>query len=166
MSNRLFSRSSDYLHCLRGMHQLHALNLSGQDQTDEANRIRGQMEQVWWNLSETEQERLDGLSEDLYTLSDGLWKPSPTTPETKLLQEQYDHAVQTGNWDEALNSLRLVAHFLEPAAVSTLRGSIWQSAGDPETAELFYEHSAHGPRNGQSDPAKWPLFPGQIEVPQ
>jgi tetratricopeptide (TPR) repeat protein len=51
-------------------------------------------------------------------------------------------ARQSGNWDKALELLRHWGKYLDPAVLSFLRGSVWQSAGDSETATPFYQHAA------------------------
>ena len=70
MTRRPFPTSPAYLQSLRGLHRLHALSVAGQSQSPEADALRDSLEGPWYALSETEQQRLNGLSEDLYSLSD------------------------------------------------------------------------------------------------
>jgi hypothetical protein len=137
-----FPTTSSYLHSLRGLHELHRLALQDQNDSTEADEIRDGLEQVWSDLSTIEQDRLDGLSEDLYSISD---PPQEPLPSRRLVQRkliQVGEAIEAGNWDVALNLLREVGRQVEPALLSELRGEIWQAAGDDATAKLFFDHAA------------------------
>jgi hypothetical protein len=153
MSDYQFSQRADYLICLRGYHQLHALFLAGQSQSSEAKVARDRMANCWWNLSEIEQSRLDGLSDDLWDLTTTRCYLPNETPTSSELQQLDLHFVELseaqdkGEWDQALELLRQIKTFLKPPRLAYWRGRIWQDAGDDETAQLFLEYSAAALKN-------------------
>ena len=149
MTRRPFPTTPAYLQSLRGLHRLHALTLAGQSQSPEADAVRDSLDGPWYALSEAERERIGGLSEDLYSLSDPLHEPSPADARaTSQLMEAVE-ARQAGDWDRALELLRRWGRHLSPADLSFQRGCVWQEAGDHATAALFFEHAARlDPENG------------------
>ena len=56
-----FSRSVELLH------ELHALSVKGQDESQAADDIREAMEPLWYQLPDTDRKRLEMLSAELYT---------------------------------------------------------------------------------------------------
>ena len=60
-------------------------------------------------------------------------------------------ARERGQWDRALELLRRWGRYFSPALLSHFRGAIWDEAGDPETAVIFYGHAADlEPENGNN----------------
>jgi hypothetical protein len=51
-------------------------------------------------------------------------------------------ARESGEWDKALELLRRWGESLEPAVLSFVRGTVWQEAGDSDTASLFYQYAS------------------------
>ena len=134
--------SPNYLAVARGIRELHRLAHEGRDDSPEADAIRDATDGPWAALSDVERSRASGLSEDLFDISE----PPEGEPEANpQAQAQFNDALQArdrGEWDRALELLRRWSKHLPPAKVSYLRGLIWEEAGDPETAILFYEHVA------------------------
>jgi hypothetical protein len=124
------------------LHELHKLALQGQNDSAFADEIRDGLERIWHDLSAIEQDRIDGLSEDLYSISDPLQEPLPTNPQVQRKLIEVGEAREAGNWDLALSLLRESSRHLDPALLSKFRGEIWQAAGDEETAKLFFDHAA------------------------
>ncbi len=62
--------SSDYRVIVRGIRELHRLTLEGMDESPEADAVRDAMDTPWEALSESERMRVNGLSADLYSISD------------------------------------------------------------------------------------------------
>jgi hypothetical protein len=141
MSKRPFSTSPSYVQSIEGLLRLHELTLKGEDESPEADAIRDSLERPWRDLSEIERTRITGLSEDLYSISEARGERIPTNPEAERTLSEVSEARQSGDWDKALELLRRVGQYLDPAVLSSLRGSLWQEAGDAETASLFYQHA-------------------------
>lgn len=126
---------------LRSTIALHRLLLAGQDESPEADAIRDASDGPWESLSEVERNRVRNHSEDLYSLTER--PPDALLMDSKAqakLNEAFE-AKQRGEWDKALELLRLWRAYIAPSLVSYLRGSIWLDAGEPETASLFFEHA-------------------------
>jgi tetratricopeptide (TPR) repeat protein len=142
--------SPSYLAFARGLRELHRLALEGRDDSPEADAVRDATDGPWEALSETERRRLSGLSEDLYSISDPLEGELKTNPQAEAKLVEAVTAREHGEWDRALEILRRWEKFFPPALVSNLRGTIWQEAGDPETAVIFCERAAElEPQNGE-----------------
>jgi tetratricopeptide (TPR) repeat protein len=142
MTRSPFSASPSYLQYTRGVRDLHALIAADRDDSPEADAIRDGMDHPWYDLSETEQKRIKGLSEDLYSISDPPQEPLPTNPQVERKLDEVDEAISAGRWDEALELLRRWRRYVDPADLSFARGVVWNHAGDDETAVAFFEHAA------------------------
>jgi tetratricopeptide (TPR) repeat protein len=142
MVRRPFSTSPSYLQYIRALRDLHTLTMASRDDSPEADAIRDGMDQPWYDLSEVEQRRIKGLSEDLYSVSDPPQQPLPRNPQSDRKMKEIYKAEQVGNWGQALEQLRRWSRYIDPALLSFLRGSLWDEAGDGTTASLFYEHAS------------------------
>ncbi len=142
MTRRPFPTNPAYLQSLRGLHRLHALTQAGQSQSPEADALRDSLEAPWDALSEAEQQRINGLSEDLYSLSDPPAEPEPPNPQATRNLIETAEARLTGEWDRALKLLRRWGRYLSPADLSFQRGCVWREAGDDATAAIYFRHAA------------------------
>lgn len=142
MIKKPFSKDPDYVYSVQGLHRLHALFAAGKGQTPEADDLRDTLYEPWTHLSEIERERINGLSEDLYSLTDPLEPPLPMNPQAERNLNEVIEACNAGEWDLALSLTRRWCRYVEPARLSFLRGAIWIEAGDAATAALFYEHAS------------------------
>jgi tetratricopeptide (TPR) repeat protein len=142
MVRRTFSTRPAYAQSIQGLLRLHALTVSGKDDSPEAEIVRASLERPWTDLSEIEKNRISGLSEDLFSISEEPSEPLPTNPQAQRKLLEAIEARQSGDWDKALELLRRWGKYLDSAVLSFLRGSVWQSAGDSETATPFYQHAA------------------------
>lgn len=150
MIRRPFSTSPSYLQYIQALRDLHALTLAGRDGSPEADAICNGMDQPWYDLSEIEQRRIKGLSEDLYSISDPPREPLPLNPQAQRKLDEATEAWLTGRWDHGLELLRRWGRYLDPAILSNRRGSLWRDAGDHSTAALFFQHAAQlDPTNGK-----------------
>jgi tetratricopeptide (TPR) repeat protein len=135
--------SKDYQQSLSGLRELHALSLEGKDETPEADALRDRLEAPWYHLTEVEQKRLRGLSEDLYSLTiiedKALKEMNPQVQ--KQLTKAWEES-DLGNWDKALEVLRRWREYLKPSQLSFMRGRIWHELGDSAIAALFFAHAA------------------------
>ena len=142
MSKRCFSTESYHVQSVQGLHRLHLLTISGMDESPEAEAVRASLEGPWQSLTDVEQQRITGLSEDLYSISEPALPPLSMNPQAqKKLDEAYE-ARRTGEWDTALCLLRQWGRYLAAAPLAYLRGCIWKEAGDAATAALFFEKAA------------------------
>src|SRR5438128_1578419 len=137
MAKHPFSTNPSYMQSIRGLHRLHELFVAGKSEDPDADAVRDSLERPWNCLSEAEQNRITGLSEDLYSIGEPPGEVLPMNPLVqRKLVEAYE-ARQAGKWDRALELLRRWGRYLEPPLLSYLRGSIWDEAGDHATAVLF-----------------------------
>jgi hypothetical protein len=83
MVRRPFSTRPAYVQSIRGLIRLHALTLSGKDDSPESDTVRDSLERPWGDLSEVEKKRVTGLSEDLYSLSERPGQPLSTNPQAQ-----------------------------------------------------------------------------------
>lgn len=142
MATRPFSGSPAYAETIRGLLRLHTLTENSQDESPEADAIRDRLERPWRDLSDVEKERITGLSEDLYSISDPFPERLPISPEAEQGRLDAIAASQAGDPNSALVLLRRWAKHLDPASLSYERGCVWAEAGDIETAAPFFEHAA------------------------
>ncbi len=147
MRKRSFSKDPNYLQAIRGLHRLHSLTVTGKDQTAEADEVRDDLDQSWNRLSEVERNRLEGLSEDLYSLSDPQEPAKDMNPQATKNFAAVLEAGKNSDWDNALGLLRRWCRYIDPSLLSYMRGSIWQEAGDDSTATLFYGSAYDGDQN-------------------
>ena len=137
-----FSKSQSYLQSILGLHRLHQLTVAGNDDSPEADAIRDSLDRPWYELSETEKRRIEGLSADLYSITDPSKDLLPSNPQVQRKLHEASEAYHLGKWDLALEILRRWGSHVDPALLSFLRGTIWEKAGDNATAVLFFEHAA------------------------
>ena len=141
--------SPNYLTVVRGIREMHRLIAAGQEDSPAAEAIRDATDRPWNALTEIESKRAGGLSEDLYSITQGPPPARDMNPQAAARLGDAFEARQRGEWDRALELLRRWGAHVAPALVSYLRGSIWIEAGDPHTAVLFYDHASRlQPDNG------------------
>jgi len=141
MASKPLTMNPNYTAMVRGTRELHQLVADGKDDSPDADAVRDATDGPWEALSEIERNRVRNLSEDLYSLVEQPPAAQPMTPQAQAKLNDAFEARQRGEWDRALDLLRVWRAYIDPALVSYLRGSIWLEAGDPGTAALFYEHA-------------------------
>ena len=127
---------------------LHALDVRGMHNSEEADAIREQMDAPWYAMTSHEQERMGGLSEDLYGIAEG----GPPCV------EMTDH--ELNNWKKELEECKAryllgdidlwlafwrkprPNHFPPPDGIplSVMRifqSQCWEKLNDSETAAIF-----------------------------
>lgn len=134
---------------VRGLLALHQLIKEGKDDSAEAESVRDALDAPLKALNRTEKERVQWLSEDLYSVSE---PPAATTRKemNPQAQQQLTEAIEAREgreWDRALTLLRRWREYITPALLSYLRASIWLEAGEPAVAAVFYGDAA------ENDPA-------------
>ncbi len=66
------SQSPSYQEVIRGLLRMHQYTLDGQDESEEADLLRGSMGVPWERMSPLERGRVAGLSKDLYERGDNV----------------------------------------------------------------------------------------------
>jgi tetratricopeptide (TPR) repeat protein len=119
---------------------LHRLIAEGQGDSADADRIRDDMEARWWQLSDEEQERLEGLSADLYALNDEeVWSVVPATKAGEWRAAR-DQALENGRWAELVQLLRHRPADVHPIYLAWLRYRAYAALGEWEAAAAFAAH--------------------------
>ena len=135
--------SQNYRQVLRGYLRLHQLTVEGRDESPDADAVRDSLDLPWRALTDTERGGIQGLSADLYDISELIaGGPREMNPQAqKNLAEAFE-AKHRGEWERALELLRRWSKYIAPALLSYLRGGIWLVAGFPEVGAVFFEHAA------------------------
>ena len=122
--------------------RLHGLIAEGKGDRDEADAVRDAMDTSWFAMSSTEQDRMGGLSEDLYALHEGGPKRSEMNPEKFAHWQQHAKDVlnqlDSGNVDSVLCFLRQpVPSQVSARWILSLQARCWEKLGDLRTALVF-----------------------------
>ena len=139
MKNANEKRSNGFLHVANGYLRLHQLEREGRAETPEADDLRDSLDKPWYQLSEEECERIQGLSSDLYSINQ--FRASGEGDLEPEVKRKLNEFRQKGENDNALRLLRQHQH-VAPALVAALRGGIWLELGCPAIALDFYEYAA------------------------
>src|SRR5260370_14809319 len=137
------SPSVTYARLLRGSQ---ALINRGLGDSREAEALADQMDGPWYAMSDREQQRLRGLSVDLYALEEGGPKRIQMSPEEVAAWQKAAKSAWTqselGDVDAALNFLRQpIPAGLPRPIIPFLQARCWDKLGDPETALLFIKEA-------------------------
>ncbi len=143
MDTPTFMNSPQYVAFVGLLRRLHFLMAGGKGNTDEADAVRDEMDDPWYDMSTVEQERSRRLSADLYTL--GQNPEAPTGHDdtaVNSLRAAIRRAWGTTDWEGILDLLRGSPGVLPPHAEAFLRGWAWNQMGDAESAALFFQRAA------------------------
>ncbi|HTQ39935.1 MAG TPA: hypothetical protein VMJ32_12980 [Pirellulales bacterium] len=141
----ILRKQSDFPDAIRLQLALYGLFKAGQQNSANADEIRGEMEHYWWRLTESEQSLLEGLAADLRTV--GIEWSKPRTEPTQEILHQFKDAIEASDWDTVLELTREHEHLLQPSQVAEIRGVSWMHLGFPQVALLFFEDRIRfGPR--------------------
>lgn len=124
--------------------RLQELSLEGRDESDQAEAVRRNMDELWDRLGEEARSWLGGLSADLYMLSGEEIPdaPDPATPDAASLAEAMIRPWQNKDWTIILKLLRQPHRFFEPSYVAFWRSRAYESQGFHEAALAFMDHAA------------------------
>jgi len=143
MTTRPLTMNSNYLAAVRGLREFHHLTAAGRLDSPEADAVRDATDAPWEALTDEEKERISGLSEDLYSITDRsrtVTKPLNPQAQSRLIDLYQAH--QTGDWTQVLVLSRRWGAYLEPSLLSFFRGTAWYFAGDLATALIFYRYAS------------------------
>ena len=129
-----------YQESLRLLLELHELTTQGQDESPPADAIREEMEQHWYPLSPLEQQRITGLSADLYSI--GVDRTEPVNDPPEELSIHISSLTSHEKWDDLLIALREDEDILPPDNVALYRGISWGYLNYPKVALIFFEEAA------------------------
>lgn len=148
MSNVIGKSSAAALESARLRRQLHALFAQGKDEGEETKSVRDQMEGPWYAMTIQEQDRIRGLSADLYALAEGgpprvamseqeiqTWKNELEECKNRYAQGDLDawlafwRKPRPDNFPPPHGNPAFVVHFIQARC--------WDKYGDYETASLF-----------------------------
>jgi hypothetical protein len=118
--------------------RLHDLIAKGQGDEPEADAVREQMDAPWYAMTEAEQERVGGLSEDLYALAENSPRSvKMSAEERQTWDREFGAAFETGTWDRALELLRHPPDDAPVDLVAVSQAECWEHLGVPEVALRF-----------------------------
>lgn len=139
---RLIPQTPVYREMVSGLLRLHRYTAEGRDKSPEYHELCATMEGYWGQLTAVEMERLGGLSEDLYTVSDPPREElEPMTAQGQAEFTAAHEARARGDWDTALALLRKLDKIVPPAILAYLRGTIWEGLDEKQVAVVFHERA-------------------------
>jgi hypothetical protein len=136
-THQKFAGNQNYLEYERLLKQLQDLNQAGDNDSEKADAVREKTEDLWYSFSEDEQERLDGLSADLYSFSNEEIAAKPTFDDEQELRAACDKAFTANDWESLLVIMRRGPQLFEPKDLADLRGRCWHQLGHFAPAYWF-----------------------------
>lgn len=95
--------SQHYRQVVRGFLRLHQLTAEGRDESPDADAVRDSLDLPWRALTENEKEKIQGLSADLFAITDPIAGGAlETNPQAQKSLAEIFEAKQRGEWDRAL----------------------------------------------------------------
>lgn len=149
MPRAMFFKKPEYCEYIRLLAKLHDLIAVEQDEGSEGELLRGQMDVCSENFSDDEIASLNGISGDMYSLTEPPIPPFLRTAQVQANLWTVIQARQTGDSVTALELLRQNRSMIDPSQLSYLRGRIFSDVGLDDIAVRFFEHAS------QLEPAAW-----------
>lgn len=150
---RMFNDNPSYLKCEVLLKNLHLFVTEGKNDSEEADQVREEMDDLERDLNSAEMERLNGLSADLYMLQDDeIYEPGGMvgiTPEQ--LNAQIRAAWENKDWDGMLRLLRKGPGLLSKDQVASLRAEAYGALGHLDTSVLFSNYAIRQNSNGHGN---------------
>jgi hypothetical protein len=128
----------------------HRVLVRGDDETPEAEDLRGEMEGLWEELSDPQRQSSAGLASDLNWVRRGLAPRAPRKEDVTRsdLQATVD-ALRGERWHDLLSHLRTSAAAIDPVHVASMRGRVWMRFAEPALALVFLAKARElDPKNG------------------
>ena len=127
--------SAAFQESVRWLLALHDVMSAGRSESPEAEDLRTRMEKPWYAMADEEQELIDGLSADLYTIG------QPRAVSTLVADQdtaEFERLINEKSWASALEFLRDHEAQLPPDDVACIRGICWASLDQPAVADRFF----------------------------
>ena len=142
--------------------RLHDLIARGQGDASEGDAIRDELDAPWYAMTEAEQQRVGGLSEDLYALAEKNPR-SVTMPAEERRQwgQEFGAAFEAGDWDRALVLLRRPPDDVPADHVAFFQADCWEQLASPEVA-LRFMRAATRLNAAQAMPVLTLWFPREV----
>ena len=148
MNNSAAKSTTAVLESAQLLRQLHALFVQGIDEGVDAESIRDRMEAPWYAMTSQEQERMGGLSEDLYALAEGgpprvaMSEPQVETwkkelEECKNRYAQGDIDVWLAFWRKPRPDKFPLPNGTPLSVIHLFQAQAWDKLNDKETAAFF-----------------------------
>jgi tetratricopeptide (TPR) repeat protein len=139
-----FRDNPNYVKIVDLLIDLHVLMRDGKGETQAADDIRDQMDAPWFELNEAEQQRIDGMSADLYTLEPDspIEHVAASNVYSQELSAEIDKARKQCDYDRVLQLLRERSHEISADRAAVLRGLCYEKLAVLDIAILLYEHGA------------------------
>jgi tetratricopeptide (TPR) repeat protein len=130
----------------RLLRDVHSLIRQGKGDTAEAESLADEMDGPWYSMSDQEQKRMRGLSQDLYAIAEGGAKQIDMSEEEAAKWREEAKATwlrkSTGDIDAALSFLRQpFPNSVPQYTIPFLQAICWRDLGDLETALIFMKES-------------------------
>src|SRR5438034_250299 len=142
------NRTNVYRRYIRSVLKMFAYKDADRFDSDEADKLREEMIEPWYALTDEERKRMDGLVMDLNELRISrrkTWWRNLSEKKRQMgqmrLKEVYK-LKEAGRFDEALEHLRKWKDIIIPQFVWHFRGSCWNFMGIPEVAVEVYGEAA------------------------
>jgi tetratricopeptide (TPR) repeat protein len=141
------NKTENYRSYIRSVLRMYVFMDAGLFDSDEADALREQMVEPWYALSKEERKRMDGLVMDLNELresrnSGGRRELTEKQQQEGMVRIRDVYDLQSaGQFDEALEHLRMWKNVMVPQIVWQFRGSCWDLMGIPEVAVEFYREA-------------------------
>jgi hypothetical protein len=132
----------------RYLRALHALDIQGKHDSEEADVIRDHMDAPWYAMTPPEQDRMGCLSEDLYVLAEGgppriamseqqiqAWKRDLEESKDRYLQGDID--AWLAFWRKPRPSNFPPPNGIPVSLIPFLQAQCWDKLNDHETAAFF-----------------------------
>jgi hypothetical protein len=132
-----------YARLLRRSHNLIA---AGKGDSEEAEMLADDMDAPWYAMNECEQDRMRGLSADLYALREGgpkrIEMSDQEVAKWKKATKRAYAGLHSGEIDATLAFLRRpIPHSLPGYVTPFLQAKCWEKLGDLETALVFVKEA-------------------------
>jgi len=116
-----------YARLLRHLHELIARGLGD---SPEAEALADEMDAPGYALTESERDRVSGLSEDLYALAEGRVNAVPMpASERDQWDRDFQNAIAVSEWDRVLQLLRRPPRGLAAGYVPSMQAKCWKAWG-------------------------------------
>lgn len=137
-----FAQNPAYVSFERHLRDLHGLIASGRGESEEADALRDAMASDHRLLSAEEENRLNGLSEDLYSLTESDDAAPPSSAPDPAAAVEFQRARQRHDWPSALLFLRRLGRGFPASDLAFQQFQAYAQLGHMETAFRFLERSA------------------------